>query len=528
MKMRLLLLLLLTLVGGWQRFQAISFGLPDGFYRPDEEYVVYPAMGFQNDWNPRFAIYPALQMYVQHAALRGQSVVAGEGDDFRGWMRGRTVADSYLSGRAVSASFGTATIPAIYWAAAPAFGPVAALTAAAATTFSTIHVRESKYATTDAAATFWLTLALGAMLRVIIDGRLRWSVLGGALTGLAIATKYPAGSVLAGFAVAHVGARWREGRSLWRVFRDIRPWTTLWCALAVAMAATPYLLIDWERTLRDFEFQRGFVETGVGNHFGGWGWDWFLFKVMPDSFGPELAVAIAIACLAVFLRPRAGTLSLFAFLAVALLGITSSRYAFYRYVMVPLPAFMMLLGIMVGDLHAVTRRHVPQALATAGIFLLVTTLLVPCAIRDYKLNRLLGRRDTRTIARQWIETNIPAGAKIALTDHGTPYGKPQLARRLRYDYVPVREPGSLTRRNVRWVLSDSDTLPFYSRGPTEDEAAWLESHAILRFEVDPNKPGTPEPVFDQADAFYVPLRHASSVKRPGPRIRIWEIPDRQP
>lgn len=520
MKWRLALLLLLTVVGGWERFQKISFGLPD-LYRPDEEYLVSRAMGFEQDWNPHFAVYPALQMYVQHAALRAQAWVDDPDADFRSWMRGRSAADAHLSGRAVSAAFGTATIPAIYWAAAPAFGPVAGLTAAAATAFATIHVRESKYATTDAAATFWLTLALGAMLRVITDGRMRWSVIGGVLTGLAIATKYPAGAVLAGFAVAHVGARWREGRTLWRVFRDLRPWTTLWCALAVAAAATPWLLLDWEQTTRDFAYQRGFVENGVGNTFGGWGWDWFLLKVMPDSFGPELATAIALACAFVLLRPRTGTLSLFTFLAVALIGLTSSRYAFYRYVMVPLPALMILLGIAAADLHALARRRVPRPLATAGIFLLVSALLVPCAIRDYKLNRLLGRRDSRTMARQWIEENVPRGAAIAATHHQTPYGKPQLHGRHRY--VAIGRPSSLAGRGVQWVLSDSDTLPFYSPGPSDAEAAWLADHGVLRFEVDPNKPDTPTPVFDQGDAFYVPLRRASSVKRPGPRIRIWEI-----
>ena len=53
----------------------------------------------------------------------------------------------------------------------------AALAAATIVTFSTIHVRESKYATTDAATTFWLTIALWLVLRVIRLGRTRDSLL---------------------------------------------------------------------------------------------------------------------------------------------------------------------------------------------------------------------------------------------------------------------------------------------------------------------------------------------------------------
>jgi hypothetical protein len=323
--------------------------------------------------------------------------------------------------------------------------------------------------------------------------------------------------------VAHIGARWREGRTLWRVVRDLRPWLALYFAVFSAVLATPWLFLDWEQTMRDFSYQRGFVENGVGNSFAGWGWDWFLWKVMPDSFGPELAIALGLALLWVVLRPRLGTLSLLTFLATALIGITSSRYAFYRYVMVPLPALLLFLGIAVADLRGIAMRFVPGRLATAATALFVTLLLVPCAIRDHKLNRLLGRRDTRTMARHWIEENVPRGARIAATLHHTPYGKPQL--RGRNSWVALDDPTTLRRRGVRWVFSDSDILPFYSPGPSAGELAVLGRNAELRFEVNPLKPGTPTPVFDQGDAFYVPLRHGSSVKRPGPRIRIWELAD---
>jgi hypothetical protein len=522
MKLRLLLLALLTLVAGWERCQNISFGLPDHF-RPDEEYLISRAVGFQEDFNPHFAVYPALQMYVQHAALRAGSWWRGEEGDFRTYLRENDYELAHLSGRSVSVGFGTLTVPALYWAAVPAFGPVAAMTSAAALTFATIHVRESKYATTDAAGTFWLTLAMGAMLRILRDGRMRWSVLGGILTGLAIATKYPAGAILTGLAVAHIGVRWREGRTLWRVIRDLRPWLTLYFTLLTAALASPWILLDWQQSLKDFSYQRGFVENGVGNVFGGWGWDWVLWKVMPDSFGPELAIALGLALVWVVLRPRLGTLSLLTFVATALIGITSSRYAFYRYVMVPLPALLIFLGIAVSDLRTIATRFVPGRLATAATALFVALLLVPCAIRDYKLNRLLGRRDSRTMARQWIEANVPRGARIATTLPHTPYGKPQL--RGRNSWVALGDPDALRRQGVRWVLADSDILPFYSPGPSTGELLALAQDAELRFEVNPLKPDTPTPIFDQSDAFYVPLRHASSVKRPGPRIRIWELAD---
>lgn len=521
MKLRLALLLLLTCAGGWLRFQSLDFGLPE-LYRPDEEYLVSRAIGFEEDLNPHFAVYPALQMYVQAAALHTRSWWNNDPRPLSQKIAADGIHVAHRSGRQVAAGFGTLTIPAIYWAAVSTYGPVAALVSAGSLAATTIHVRESKYATTDAAATFWLTLAIGAMLRILSDGRIRYSLLAGGLTGLAIATKYPSGALLAGLAVAHVGARWREGRSLWRTFRDIRPWLTLYAAGLVTFLGTPYTFIDWQQTLQGFEYQSSFIANGVGNPFSGWGWQWFLTRVVPDSFGPELATVLGVAIVWILFRPRLGTWSLLAFLLTALLGMTQSRYTFYRYIMVPLPVFLLFLGILISDLRIRLDRLLPRPWPAAATTLLVIVLLAPCLIRDYKLNRLLARRDSRSLAIAWIEENISPREMIAATDHGTPYGKPQMRGRPRF--VELAAPEKLRRSGIRWILSDSDILPFYSKGPTQTQAAWLEAEAVLRFEVDPRKPNTPRPLFDQADAFYVPLRHGSSIKRPGPRIRIWELP----
>ena len=170
MKPRLIALSLLTLVAGWLRFTATSFGLPDRF-RPDEEYMVSRALGFDMDWNPHFAVYPAAQMYVQHAALISYAFIIGTRTSFRDAYATDNQALAYLVSRRVSAAFGTAAVPAIYFAGAATFGSGAALAAAAVVAVSTISVRESKYATTDAAAAFWVTLAITMLLRMLRRGR---------------------------------------------------------------------------------------------------------------------------------------------------------------------------------------------------------------------------------------------------------------------------------------------------------------------------------------------------------------------
>jgi hypothetical protein len=517
----LFVLALLTLVGGWLRFTATSFGLPDK-YRPDEEYMVSRALGFERDWNPHFTVYPAAHMYVQHAVLRGYALVAGYRRDFREVYAPDKQALAYLLARRTSAAFGTATIPATYLAATRAFGPTSALAAAAILTFSTIHVRDSKYATTDAPTAFWLTIGIWLTLRVIHRGRVLDSLLAGLVTGFGVANKYPAGALLLGVAVAHLEARWREGRSLWRVFRDLRPWVAAYAAVVAFLCATPYFVLDWEQTTKDFEYQRGFLERGVGNELAGWGWSWLFLKVFPDSFGAVVMALLLAGLVWAVVRPRLGTLSLATFVLVAFVGMTSSRYSFYRYVLVPLPALVLLAGRLVGDLHAALARRLSPARSAVVVAALLALALTPSAVRDWKLNRILSRRDTRSLAREWIEQNVPRPATIAATDHRTPYGKPQLPPG--YTLVEIEGVASLRAKGVRWIIADSSPLAFYSRGPSTAQLLDLGRNAKLVLDLDPSDgANSPPPVFDMADAFYAPLQHASSMKRPGPRIRIWQI-----
>ncbi len=516
---RLVIVLALMLVAGWLRFSATSFGLPDHF-RPDEEYMVSRALGFEADWNPHFALYPAAQMYVQHAALKYYARLIGY-ENFRAAYAGDAQALAYLVARRVSASFGVAAVPAIYFAGAPAFGPGAAIAAAAIMTFATLPVRESKYATTDAPTLFWLTMALAMVLRVARRGRSLDYVGAGLFSGLAIATKYPAGVVLFAIVTAHFGVCRRQRAPWWYYVADPGIFLALGMAAVVTFCATPYVFLDWRQTVVDYTYQRGFVLYGVGNRLADYGWSWLLYHAMPDTLGVALQALVLAAMVWALIRPRPGTLSLLTFLAVALIGLTRSHYVFYRYLMVPLPAMVLLVGLMISDLAQIASRCIGQTravgLAAAGTAL----VLAPCLVRDLQLNHLLRQTDTRTIAREWIEAHIPPGGAIAATDNTTPYGKPQLYT---VRVVPMASPQLLKQQGVEYVMSDSmPPLQYYSRGPTPLEQEWLDSQATLVLDLDPLRPGAPMPVFDAADAFYAPLRNITSMTRPGPRIRIWKL-----
>jgi len=522
---RLAALAAITLLGGWLRFASVDFGLPQ-LYRPDEQWVVPKARGFERDWNPRFGIYPAAQMVVQHGVLRAWAAWAAPRD--RPWRSfymqdGEPLA--YLLARCTSAAMGTLTIPATAAAAGLYAGPVAGLAAAAIVAVTPLHVRDSKFATVDVAMVFWVAIALWATMLVARRGRTLDHAAAGLAGGIATATKYPAAVVAVAIAAAHVGRRRREGRSVLRSWRDLRLWTAGYAFVAAFALATPYFFLDWRETQESFDYQRGAYLSTSNPHQDGSGWRWLVGHAVPDGFGAEVGVLLAAAIAWAAWRRPPGSLALLAYLAVAASGLLRSATVYYRYAMPLLPALAILAGALVADFaERASRGASPTSrrLVPAGVALALAALLVPDLVRSLRSNALLARTDTRTLARDWILANVPAGAKIAATDLANPQGKPSLAGR--NDLVAFEGVGQARAAGIEWVLSDSlPPLAYFSRGPTAAQEIELAREAKLVFDVDPVVPGRPEPVFDRADGFYSPLRRIGAMERPGPRVRIWRI-----
>jgi hypothetical protein len=418
---------------------------------------------------------------------------------------------------------GTITIPIIYLAGAEGAGPIAGVSAAAIMTFATLPVRESKYATTETATAMWLSVALWCLFRMIKRRRLRDYLVAGAVTGLATATKYPAGALMIGLVVAHFEVRRSEGQPLLDGLLTPRLYLMGLAFAIVFFCVTPYVFLDWAQTIGDYRYQRGLILDGTSNTQATYGWGWLLLHAMPDSLGWPLVGFSILAMLWALWRPQTGSWALLAFLLTAFVGMTGSKYVFYRYLTTPLPAMALMGGIAFDGWFKLAASRWNVRRAAMGLATVLTAVLLPEAIRDVQLNHLLQQADSRTLAREWISAHVPAQSAIAATADTTPYGKPQLNWGI-YRLVPLTDLTSLRAQHVGWVISDSSpSLVYYSPGPTPAELAELNTQAILRLDINPLKAGPSTPVFDANDAFYAPLRNITSMNRPGPRIRIWQL-----
>jgi len=523
-RLRFLLLAVLTLLAGWLRFSAIGFGLPDQL-RPDEELLVPTALGFEHDWNPHMAIYPAAQTYLVHGVLRSYATLTRARLNLHAAYGQDNGARAFLIARQVSAAMGTATVPLIFLAAAPVYGPGAALTAAAIVTVSYIHVRESKFAKVEVPAGFWLALSILMTLRISYRGHWLDYALAGLFCGLAAATHYTAGAIAIGIVVAHLESRRREGQILLGALADRRIYIAGIVTIAAFIAADPYFILDWHRTLDTYSNLRHDYNMWNGGHTpAGFGWPWLILRAMPAGLGLALEVFLLAALPWIVFRPRPGTFALLAFVIACFLSLTGGHPQLeFRYLVNPLLAMALLGGVFAADLAAMACSSIGSRAGGVVAVLVGTLLIIPSILRDLQLNDLLRQTDTRTIAEQWMINYIPSSTKV-LVLRGDSYGKPKLPGRYKLISIPDLSTLKMTHGWATWVVTDSlPELELWSKGPTDAELEYLNAAGTLEFDVDSIKAGAAAPVFDPNDAFYVPFTHITSMLRPGPRIRIWKF-----
>jgi hypothetical protein len=194
------------------------------------------------------------------------------------------------------------------------------------------------------------------------------------------------------------------------------------------------------------------------------------------------------------------------------LALVFSHLVFLRYLLPQLPAVLALLAVRTARLAARSTRLGWVALAVLSL------ALVPSIARVIAFDRFVGRTDTRTLARRWMERRLPTGTTIHAPAYQPtfPFFVPA-ALRDEFTCVPAdrADLDGLSRGDLVLVA----TQPF--RG--SPLAARLGQAADVLFDFDPVRAGATSPAYEPADAFFVPLAGFASVARPGPHLTLYRM-----
>jgi 4-amino-4-deoxy-L-arabinose transferase-like glycosyltransferase len=421
------------------RLWNIDHNLPFVYNADEELHFVPKAVDmFGGSLNPGYFENPPALTYLLYLVFRLRFL----GDDLRELF----VTDpgpAFETARIVVALIGTLVVGLVYWAGARFYDRRVGLVAAAVMAVAFLPLFYSKHALNDTVTMAPVAVALVGCLLVYERGRwVDWLLAGGAI-GVATATKYTAGAMVIVLLVA----------AALRVARDRSALKPALVGFAVAIGAlllcfailNPFAILHPGEARSQLSGQSDQASTAKLGQDDTLGWFYYV-KTLTWGFGwlPMIA-AIAGGVLALVRDWRRGLL-LVVFPVVLWLYLGEQGRHFGRWLMPIYPALCILAGYAVVSAAEAIKVRVPVVIAV-----LAAVLCVQGVVQAVHIDTILGREDTRTQARAWMEANIPDGAKVVVEPF-IPGNWLTLDASRTFDRFPVKRPYQAYEKKLKPAL----------------------------------------------------------------------------
>jgi hypothetical protein len=517
------------IAGAAVRFWGLQFGLPHTLAQADESLVARTAVDVaRGHFNPGFFNYPSLFIYVTGAAYATRCAAQALTGRFGSFT---ACTDSwptewepfFLIARAISAAFGTLTIWLVFRLGLHVFDRAAALAGSLFMAFAFLHVRDSHFGVTDTTMTALTVAAVLALARADERPVPRRFLAAGVLAGLAASTKYN-GLLLAAPALSSQLWAWKSGEPVRAcVVRAL----LFGCAMLGAfLLGTPFAVLDWPRFWADATSEAAHLASGHGILLGiGWRHH-VLVNLWHGLTWPLLVAGLTGACWAVVRMPRRAAL-LLSFPVVYYLVAGRGYTVFARYMLPEIPFLCLTAGFFVAGIAGrMERRGSPARTATFAAALSVV-IVASTVWKTVALDRLLARADSRVLAAAWLDEHLADRSSVYVS--GARYGMPDLSqhgRPTRYAIWQFDEsrggfdaPSGPTGDWPQWIVLQESPLTMYSGTASAVQAGLSKYDRRVTFRAVDTRQWH---VYDQQDAFFLPLAGFSGVGRPGPNLSIYE------
>ncbi|TMF01912.1 MAG: glycosyltransferase family 39 protein [Chloroflexi bacterium] len=387
------------------------------------------------------------------------------------------------------------------------------LIAALLTAITYLLARDAHFGVNDALVTLLATLGLVFCVRVAQGGSRGDYFMAGTLAGLAFAAKYHGIALLAPLVLAHVS------RSAPRRARDLA--LAVGACLAAAVVGFPSLVTESGRVLQDIYLHLYLAAVGGYDGLDPAGGYVFYARTLVTGLG-WLLLAASVAGVVLSIRRRDWSSIVVVSLPAVLLAVLGAQQLYFaRFLLPALPALLVEAALALETLAGVRPAAGLAAALLVGAPSLVDTL---------RFDVLLSREDTRTLARSWIESNLPPLAIVAVDS--APLG-PSLSSQSSRQVLVANEwslfdltADDYRARGVEYVVASSFTSEVRAVDPTREARrqafyAALPREASVTAQFRPYPGDQPPPfVYDQ---IYAPFNALDQLERPGPTITVYRL-----
>ena len=380
------------------------------------------------DPNPHTGGWPALSFYLTLGIQYGYKLwyMSHAGGttptEFQDYVSGVGAAPMFLFARIIGALIGVLTIYLTYRIGKQLLGRTVGLLAGLFLAANTLHILISQHVSDpNLLALLFVLLATPPILRLVEGGTWRDAVLGGAMIGFAGACKY----VPLVLGAPLVAAIWmgRKSRAAATGIRRFPLVAGLVSILGALFLATPFLFIDWKRTVIDITGQRrALFSDWVGQTVFPISLPTYFITTLPHAMGwPAYALSLA----GLILMSRQGRL-MRVFVSIPILILAANgmlKSPQERYILVALPFLYIAAAYALVRAVAWARERVSWLSREAPLGRAVPALVAAAAIAVPLPELVVTRHqlslpDSRHQARRWIYQHIPQGSPLAVELYG--------------------------------------------------------------------------------------------------------------
>ena len=507
-------LFIIVLMGICVRIWGIDWGLPDIFEEATPMRKAWAFWGWETgklDLNPHFFNYPTFYFYVQFFVQILYFLVGLLTGLFSSLVDFKTHVDQDLStvvvlGRLTTAAFGAATLFVAFVLGKKLWNEKIGLLAAFFLAFNTLHVEYSMRISVDVPLTFFVMFSYVYIYLVYDRSKLKDYIIAGVSIGLAIGTKYTAAFLLIPLFFAHVLSLKKHKKSIQKCVIDRKIIMGVLMAGLFFFVASPFCLIDFRSFWRDFSYEHRHMNVGHLNIAdGGFSWFDYLVVSLKRSMGIPLQVLSVCGVLFACYKHNRKDLILLCFPVLYFLVVGSWAMRADRYLLPIIPFLFILAARLLHDgIYSIRlKQPVKNSLFAASALILI----VGPGIRIANMQSQRMRSDTRTIAKHWIEENIPKGSTIAMEFYG-----PQLRSE---DYATVTIPVDVVRPEICEVFYDRNWY-------LHSDYIIISSYIYDRFIKDPSRFHTQHAFYEHIENDHDLVKTFDSENGTGPKLKIYK------
>jgi hypothetical protein len=464
------------------RMVGISFGLPYLYHVDEARFAKISITYFTGDLNPHFFHVPSLHTYMVAGLWAGYYIfgkISGKFSSIKDFMESyeKDATLFVIFARLLSIVLSIGTILLVFYLGKKMYNPRVGILASLFLIFSPVHTKISHYMVPDVPMVFFILISFVFIWFIYKKGDTKFYILAGLFAGIATATKFGGQLLFLPLFLAHIFSGLEKKQAVKNILFSHKLILSVVFFFGAFLAGCPYAVLDFPKFWNDFKWQsQHLLQAGhYGSSTAQPAWLFYIRHGLAENVGKFLQFFAYGGVLYGLIRRRKKDLILIVFPLVLFVLIGSWKSMAARYLL-PLIPFLCLVAALFLDVILSRLKDFSERCVTASKFheqmnkglicAVVMILLVPNVLKTTRFNYLLTREDTRTVAKKWINNNLPSGSSLALESYGPPLSREDYSLIRRHTLGNVHLDW-LAQRKVEYVIVSDIMYARFTRYPSE-------------------------------------------------------------